>query len=232
MFFGIFTPKIWGKIPTHFDLTPIFRMGGWWKTTPRQSHTPGAHPRQSPYPTMKGFPLQPVGTGCSGCVPVRCVETTLERFPWDNPSLRIIYIYIYPRWNPITIGIRSLPSMLFDEVQATEAAEGQESLEAPVECLSDVVYLPWYFPYLIRWNRGKWYIYHIWCMKNHGLHGIPYKPNSMYGIFTMVKSQCETNIPKLMGSLEKMTSFECVRFLGCNPFPYSPWDWYICLHVT
>ena len=92
MFFGIFTPKIWGKIPTHFDLTPIFRMGGWWKTTPRQSHTPGAHPRQSPYPTMKGFPLQPVGTGCSGCVPVRCVETTLERFPWDNPSLRIIYI--------------------------------------------------------------------------------------------------------------------------------------------
>ena len=26
-------------------------------------HTPGAHPRQSPYPTMKGFPLQPIGNG-------------------------------------------------------------------------------------------------------------------------------------------------------------------------
>ena len=24
-------------------------------------HTPGAHPRQSPYPTMKGVPLQPIG---------------------------------------------------------------------------------------------------------------------------------------------------------------------------
>ena len=30
-------------------------------------HTPGAHPRQSPYPTMKGFPLQPVGKGLGGC---------------------------------------------------------------------------------------------------------------------------------------------------------------------
>ena len=26
-------------------------------------HTPGAHCRQSPYPTMKGFPLQPIGNG-------------------------------------------------------------------------------------------------------------------------------------------------------------------------
>ena len=30
-------------------------------------HTPGAHPRQSPYPTMKGFPLQPVGKGLGVC---------------------------------------------------------------------------------------------------------------------------------------------------------------------
>ena len=29
-------------------------------------HTPGTHPRQSPYPTMKGFPLQPVGKGFFG----------------------------------------------------------------------------------------------------------------------------------------------------------------------
>ena len=33
-------------------------------------HTPEAHPRQSPYPTMNGFPLQPVAEGwsCSGAV--------------------------------------------------------------------------------------------------------------------------------------------------------------------
>ena len=35
---------------------------------PRKSqHTPGAHPKQSPYPTMKGFPLQPVGKGLGVC---------------------------------------------------------------------------------------------------------------------------------------------------------------------
>ena len=39
--------------------------------TPRQSRSPRS-------PTIKGFPLWPVGKGCSGCVPVRCVETTLE----------------------------------------------------------------------------------------------------------------------------------------------------------
>ena len=43
------------------------------------THPDIAHPRQSPYPTMKGFPLQPVGKGFSGCVPVRCVEATLEQ---------------------------------------------------------------------------------------------------------------------------------------------------------
>ena len=37
---------------------------GW----PRKlQHTPGAHPRQSPYPTMKGFPLQPVRKGLGVC---------------------------------------------------------------------------------------------------------------------------------------------------------------------
>ena len=30
-------------------------------------HTPGAHPRQSPYPTMKRFPLQLIGKGLGVC---------------------------------------------------------------------------------------------------------------------------------------------------------------------
>ena len=30
-------------------------------------HTSGAHPRQSPYPIMKGCPLQPVGKGLGVC---------------------------------------------------------------------------------------------------------------------------------------------------------------------
>ena len=45
------------------------------KLTTHPWSTPQAIPRA---PTMKGFPLQPIGKGCSGCVPVRCVETTLE----------------------------------------------------------------------------------------------------------------------------------------------------------
>ena len=69
-------------------------------TIPRKlQHTPGAHPRQSPYPTMKGFPLQPVGKGCSGCVPFRCVETTLEP---SNFQLILAHILSQqlscPRW--------------------------------------------------------------------------------------------------------------------------------------
>ena len=47
--------------------SPSFTWFSNWCTVdmfPRKSqHTPGAHPRQSPYPTMKGFPLQPVGKG-------------------------------------------------------------------------------------------------------------------------------------------------------------------------
>ena len=30
-------------------------------------HTPRAHPRQSPYPTMKKIPLQPIGKGLGVC---------------------------------------------------------------------------------------------------------------------------------------------------------------------
>ena len=56
----------WGKVKVHNSK----------KIT---THPDIAHPRQSPWPTMKGIPcFQPVGKGCSGCVPVRCVETTLE----------------------------------------------------------------------------------------------------------------------------------------------------------
>ena len=43
------------------------------KFTTHPWSTPQAIPRA---PTMKGFPLQPIGKGCSGCGPVRCVETT------------------------------------------------------------------------------------------------------------------------------------------------------------
>jgi len=42
-------------------------------------HTLEHNSGNPPYPTMKGFPGNNlVGKGCSGCVPVRCVETTLE----------------------------------------------------------------------------------------------------------------------------------------------------------
>ena len=49
------------------------------KVTTQPWSTPQAIPTESPYPTMKGFPLQPVGKGFSGCVSVRCVETTFEK---------------------------------------------------------------------------------------------------------------------------------------------------------
>ena len=49
----------WGNPFLEFRTTTSF---------PRKlQHTPGAHPRQSPYPTMKGFPLQPVGKGLGVC---------------------------------------------------------------------------------------------------------------------------------------------------------------------
>ena len=38
------------------------------RKTPRKlQHTPGAHPRQSPYPTVNDFLLQPVGEGSGVC---------------------------------------------------------------------------------------------------------------------------------------------------------------------
>ena len=43
-------------------------------------HTPGAHPRQSPYPTMKGFPLQPIGKGLGVC------SKGVLKQPWRNPA--------------------------------------------------------------------------------------------------------------------------------------------------
>ena len=48
--------------------------------TPRKlQHTPRAHPRQSPWPTMKGIPAYSLLVKVfPGCVPVRCVETTLD----------------------------------------------------------------------------------------------------------------------------------------------------------
>ena len=50
--------------PTFFPTNPWLIYG----ICPRKlQHTPGAHPRQSPYPTMKGFPLQPVGKGLGVC---------------------------------------------------------------------------------------------------------------------------------------------------------------------
>ena len=44
-------------------------------------------PQAIPLPNYERIPgLQPVGKGCSGCVPVRCVETTLDyRDPKKNP---------------------------------------------------------------------------------------------------------------------------------------------------
>ena len=41
-------------------------------------HTPGAHPRQSHYPTMKGFPSKSLLLQVYRCVPFRCVKTTLD----------------------------------------------------------------------------------------------------------------------------------------------------------
>ena len=62
-------------------------MGRSLYTIPRElQHTPGAHPRQSPYPTMKGFPLQPVGRGLGVCSkgvfqPIWKTLVKLDHFP-------------------------------------------------------------------------------------------------------------------------------------------------------
>ncbi len=86
--------------------------------SPRKlQHTPRAHPRQSPWPTMKGIPAYSLLVKVfSGCVPVRCVETTLDisyqrslagiskgRWPW------VQYNYWWQIWCTIWYGI------LFDQ---------------------------------------------------------------------------------------------------------------------
>ena len=46
------------------------------------STPPGHTPGNPPFANYEGNPgLKPVGKGCSGYVPVRCVETTLEMIP-------------------------------------------------------------------------------------------------------------------------------------------------------
>ena len=61
------SPRRWEDVPpdsAHSATSPEISRS----TSPRKlQHTPGAHPRQSPYPTMKGFPLQPIGKGLGVC---------------------------------------------------------------------------------------------------------------------------------------------------------------------
>ena len=57
-------------------------------------HTPRAHPFGNPpaTPTMKGLPNHsPLVKGCSGCVAVRSVETTLESWKSFHPSLQLFH---------------------------------------------------------------------------------------------------------------------------------------------
>ena len=58
-------------------------------------HTPGAHPRQSPYPTMKGFPLQPVGKGLGVCS-----KGVLNSF---EPLIFFIFPYTYSKVDAATL---------------------------------------------------------------------------------------------------------------------------------
>ena len=57
----------WGlEARSHSKVSPRSEDSKW--AFPRKlQHTPGAHPWQSPYPTMKGFPLQPIGKGLRVC---------------------------------------------------------------------------------------------------------------------------------------------------------------------
>ena len=50
-----------------------------WPSKKITTHPDIAHPRQSPWPTMKGIPTYSLLVKVfSGCVPVRCVEASLE----------------------------------------------------------------------------------------------------------------------------------------------------------
>ena len=53
-----------GKGPLNESPIPIPQFP---KSPRKLQHTPGAQFRQSPYPTMKGFPLQPIGKGLGVC---------------------------------------------------------------------------------------------------------------------------------------------------------------------
>ena len=54
------------KISCDQSCLSVFQCGH--NICPRKlQHTPRAHPRQSPWPTMKGFHLQPVGRGLGVC---------------------------------------------------------------------------------------------------------------------------------------------------------------------
>ena len=78
-------------------LAPPLRDFGCTLCPRKLQHTPRAHPRQCPWPTMKGIPLYPVGKGCSGCVPVRCVETTLHYLHCSLPSALSAYFLWFNR---------------------------------------------------------------------------------------------------------------------------------------
>ena len=50
------------------DLGDVYHSIGLFTESKKvTTHPDIAHPRQSPYPTMKGFPLQPIGKGLGVC---------------------------------------------------------------------------------------------------------------------------------------------------------------------
>ena len=64
----------------HFPASHISELRGVMANFQERYNTPLEHtPDNPPLDTYERIPLkQPIGKGCSGCVPVRCVETSLE----------------------------------------------------------------------------------------------------------------------------------------------------------
>ena len=67
-------------------------------------NTPLEHtPSNPPFANYERNPFfLPVGKGCSGCVPVRCVETTLDTLQETNISPKngiLKMIFLFPRWD-------------------------------------------------------------------------------------------------------------------------------------
>ena len=62
---GFIFPKVRVKITNIWNHHLASPMDG--MDLRKLQHTSGAHPRQSPYPIMKGCPLQPVGKGLGVC---------------------------------------------------------------------------------------------------------------------------------------------------------------------